>query len=307
MDNTESGSSTSRIISSRRTIPGFASIALFAGLYVAIFSAGSYLLPGGSIASYQWIALAAAVLASVVLLRLERRGDLLGLRGRNVSLARDLALGATVALVAVGVGDLVMLATTTLRHGIGEGIDARELWLLFLPAAVHEEVLFRGFVFQRLASWSRAGSVILTSIFFAVLHLGNAAVGPLALLNIFLAGLLLGTAFFVFRSLWFPIAIHWTWNAFSGPVLGHEVSGFQPAGSLLTSEESGPALLTGGSFGVEGSIYMTVIEVLVIAFLSWVAWKRDRNESNGPRVDTGAEQAHREMPLEEEVPRLENA
>lgn len=286
--------------------PGFAFIALFAGLYLAIFSAGSYLLPRGSIAGYQWIALCAAVLASVVLVQLDRSQGTLGLSGRNVSLLRDLAGGAAVALVAVGLGDLAMMATTTLRHGIGEGIDGRELWLLFFPAAVHEEVLFRGYVLQRLGEWNRAGSVILTSIFFAVLHLGNAAVVPLALLNIFLAGLLLGAAFFVFRSLWFPIAIHWTWNVFSGPVLGHEVSGFRPAGSLLTAGETGPELLTGGSFGVEGSLYMTVIEIIVIAALSWIAWKRNRNESDGPGVDTGAERNPREA-LEEEVPRLEKA
>ena len=284
----------------------FASIALFAGLYLAIFSAGSYLLPRGSLAGYQWIALCAAALASVILARVDRSQGTLGLSGRNVSILRDLAGGAVVALLAVGLGDLAMMATTTLRHGAGEGIDGRELWLLFFPAAVHEEILFRGYVLQKLGEWSRAGSVILTSLFFAVLHIGNVAVGPLALLNIFLAGLLLGAAFFVFRSLWFPIAIHWTWNAFSGPVLGHEVSGFQPAGSLLTAHETGPELLTGGSFGVEASIYMTVIEMVGIALLSWIAWKRNRNESRGPGVDTGTEQDPRATSADE-VPRLENA
>lgn len=286
--------------------PAFAYIALFAGLYLAIFSAGSYLVPRGSIPGYQWLALGASALASLVLVRLDRSQGTLGLSGRNVALLRDLAGGAAVALLAVGAGDLAMMATTTLRHGIGEGIDGRELWLVFFPAAVHEEVLFRGYVLQRLGEWSRAGSVILTSILFAVLHLGNSAVGALALLNIFLAGLLLGAAFFVFRSLWFPIAIHWTWNAFSGPVLGHEVSGFRPAGSLLTAQETGPELLTGGSFGVEGSIYMTIIEIVVIGVLSWAAWKRNRNESGGPGVDIGAERNPRQT-LEQEVPKLESA
>lgn len=286
--------------------PGFPHIALFAGLYLAIFALTSFLMPGGSIAQYQWTALCAAVVASLVLVRLDPSQGTLGVTGKNVSLVRDLAGGVGVGLLAVGLGDLAMMATTTLNHGIGEGIDGRELWLVFLPAAVHEEILLRGYVLQRLGEWSRVGSVILTSVVFAAFHIGNDAVGALALVNIFLAGLLLGAAFFVFRSLWFPLAIHWTWNFFSGPVLGHEVSGFRPSGSLLTAGETGPELLTGGAFGVEGSVYMTVIEILLIAVLTWVAWKRNRNESDRPGVDTGTEQRRIET-LDEEPPRLENA
>ncbi|HEY8713206.1 MAG TPA: CPBP family intramembrane glutamate endopeptidase, partial [Thermoanaerobaculia bacterium] len=59
---------------------------------------------------------------------------------------------------------------------------------------------------------------------------------------------------------------HFTWNILSGPILGYDVSGFTSSRSLLVSVVRGPAILTGGAFGIEGSVLLTVVEV-VAAFL----------------------------------------
>ena len=52
-----------------------------------------------------------------------------------------------------------------------------------------------------------------------------------------------------------------------GPVTGDEVSGYASAHSLFIEQGSGPTLLTGGGFGVEGSVLMTMVEVVAIAVL----------------------------------------
>ena len=54
---------------------------------------------------------------------------------------------------------------------------------------------------------------------------------------------------------------HFAWNAIEG-VLGIPVSGHSAPG-LFTVEVNGAALLTGGDFGLEGSIVPVVISLLI--------------------------------------------
>jgi hypothetical protein len=118
----------------------------------------------------------------------------------------------------------------------------------------------------RLNIWA---SVAVTSVLFALVHGGNPAVGKIALVNIFLAGVLLALAWVWRRNLWIPIGIHIVWNVFSGPVLGHEVSGLSLPKTFLRTIDPGPDLLTGGAFGIEASIYLTLAELGAIAFIAW--------------------------------------
>jgi len=46
----------------------------------------------------------------------------------------------------------------------------------------------------------------------------------------------------------------------SGPILGHEVSGYEAMQTLFVEVGEGAEVLTGGEFGVEGSVWMTVVE-----------------------------------------------
>ena len=85
----------------------------------------------------------------------------------------------------------------------------------------------------------------------------------------FLAGLLLSMAYLLSRSLWMPIFLHTWWNIFSGPVLGHEVSGFVIKPTLFRTVDRGPEALTGGAFGIEASLWTSVMELAGIAFLAW--------------------------------------
>ncbi len=125
-------------------------------------------------------------------------------------------------------------------------------------AAAGEEVMLRGYVLQELMSkFSTAASVLASSLFFTALHanafLHNdmAAIGAL---NIFLASVLLSLAYLATRTLWLPIGIHTGWNFVQGPLLGINVSGNDFATGWHPVTLSGPALMTGGSFGFEGSL-----------------------------------------------------
>ena len=56
--------------------------------------------------------------------------------------------------------------------------------------------------------------------------------------------------------------MHFAWNFLLGPVIGIEVSGMVLPTTLFTATVVGNDLLTGGAFGIEGSILTTIIGVI---------------------------------------------
>lgn len=180
---------------------------------------------------------------------------------------RDFALGALFAAVLIGAADVLILATTGLHHARGIGFPWRELALVFLPAAVHEELLFRGYIYQKLRTWNRAATIAITSVVFALLHAGNAGVTPLAIVDIVFAGVLLALAYEATGRLWFPIGLHLAWNLASGPILGYDVSGYVARTTVLITRGTGPEWLTGGAFGIEGSVWSVIVELAGIAVI----------------------------------------
>ncbi|HVR42438.1 MAG TPA: type II CAAX endopeptidase family protein [Thermoanaerobaculia bacterium] len=248
----------------RALAPALAFLALYLGALALVLA----LVPPRGPAAAQWSALSAAIFATIAApLLIERRLDAVGLGSGPRRALRDLIGGFGIACAVAGSGALLIAAASGLEVVRGSGIRWMEVGAIMVPAALHEEVVFRGYAFQRLARWSMAGAIAAGSVPFAALHLGNRAVGPIAVANIALAGVLLGLAYFAFRSLWAPIGIHFGWNFVSGPLLGHEVSGWRPGGSLLATIDPGPAWLTGGEFGIEGSILVLVPLAVAIAGL----------------------------------------
>ena len=132
-----------------------------------------------------------------------------------------------------------------------------------LSAAIVEELVFRGLMFQAIqklgGSWI---ALAVTSLIFGAFHLGNPGATLWSALAITLeAGVLLGAAFLWRRNLWFAMGLHFAWNALEG-LLGIPVSGL-PAAGLFTVEVNGAVLLTGGDFGLEGSIVPVMISLLI--------------------------------------------
>ena len=158
----------------------------------------------------------------------------------------------------------------------GEPSDTALLGLLayviiFLAVAGSEELMFRGYLLQTLEEWPGViPAVIVSSVLFGVFHGLNPNVNVLALAQLILAGLVFAYTYLVTRRLWLPIALHFAWNFFQGPVFGFPVSGV-PSGGLFSVEPAGPTLITGGAFGPEGGL-SGLIGLGLIAFAVW-RWK----------------------------------
>ncbi|HEX2835011.1 MAG TPA: CPBP family intramembrane glutamic endopeptidase [Thermoanaerobaculia bacterium] len=216
-----------------------------------------------------WSGLISASVATFVSVAILERGKWpLGIFVSPRFALRDFALGTWWGIALIGGAALLIVLTSDLRHVRGPGFPWRELATTFLPAAVHEELLFRGYVFQKLASWKRGFAVLFGAFLFAALHLGNPSISRLALFNILLGGILLGLAYLAYQRLWFPIGLHLSWNLMSGPILGHEVSGYEALRTVLVTRGDGPVWITGGNFGLEGSVWATVAELVAIALLA---------------------------------------
>jgi membrane protease YdiL (CAAX protease family) len=141
--------------------------------------------------------------------------------------------------------------------------------------AVSEELLFRGILFRWLEDFGGSWvALLLTSAFFGASHLLNPHATAVAAIGIaFEAGVMLGAAYMLTRSLWLPMGIHAAWNFTQGEVYDIPVSG-TPVHGMVEAQLSGPPLLTGAGFGLEASLTAMVVATLFGIWLLWLAIKR---------------------------------
>ena len=124
-----------------------------------------------------------------------------------------------------------------------------------------EEVATRGWLLTRIAARTNLPlAIAISSSLFGILHMGNAGVTFLSVLNIILDGVLAGLLFIYTDSIWLVVAQHGTWNYVQGNLLGFQVSGTGADASIFSfTMGDGPNWLTGGAFGAEGSIITTLV------------------------------------------------
>lgn len=129
--------------------------------------------------------------------------------------------------------------------------------------AISEEMLFRGVLFRWLEEFGGSWvALLLTSAFFGAAHLSNPNASWIAAVGIaFEAGVMLGGAYMLTRSLWLPMGIHAAWNFTQGEIYDIPVSGTDVHG-VVTARLCCNPLLTGAGFGLEASIIAIVVATL---------------------------------------------
>ncbi len=138
---------------------------------------------------------------------------------------------------------------------------------LFMVVSIHEEVVVRGYILTNLMeATGKYPALLISAVLFGLMHMGNSNVYWVGVLNIILAGVLLGQYYIYKKNLWFPIMLHFSWNFFQGAVWGFEVSGVNIE-SIVEQETVGSKLLTGGEFGFEGSIISLILLVVAIIWI----------------------------------------
>jgi hypothetical protein len=191
--------------------------------------------------------------------------------------AKDLGLGLLIGLVLFTV--VVGIAALFGAYSIVACCSTKQLLIVLfdagIMAAVMEELFFRGILFRWIeefgGSWA---ALVVTSTLFGLAHMGNPNATWFSSFSIAMeAGVLLGGAYMLTRSLWMPIGLHAAWNFAEGYIFDVPVSG-QPAQGLVTAKLSGPALLSGGPFGLEASLIAVVLATALGVWLIVLAVRR---------------------------------
>jgi membrane protease YdiL (CAAX protease family) len=186
-----------------------------------------------------------------------------------------LALGVAAAGAAIGFAAIVGVASWSRDAGdLGSYIvGAAKTTVALAPAALSEEVMFRGLPLVLLAGaigrWPAL--LLVAGVVFGLVHAGNPDSAPLALVNIALAGLWLGAAFFAPGGIWTAFGAHLGWNA-TLAALDAPVSGLSFRIPLIDYHAAAPCWLSGCRFGPEGGLLATA--ALGAALLVALHWAR---------------------------------
>ena len=247
--------------------------ALFVAIAIALFGLAG--MPD-SLAAEGSLQLVAAVAASAIVLWMDGRRPLPAIGLPRNGAARGLLWGTLLGIGIVLPALAIAVGLGGLRYGVEGGTvieyAATGLWtaLILLPAAAGEEIAVRGYPLRVLVDrWGPWPALALTSAAFSVLHGANPNVGPLAFLNIALAGVLLGVVCLKTGDLWWATGVHAGWNLATGFVADMPVSGLELVDApLVEVSVMGTAWVTGGDFGLEGGVAATAalgLAILIVA------------------------------------------
>jgi membrane protease YdiL (CAAX protease family) len=216
----------------------------------------------GQLADRPLLAIAAAV-GMVVLGLLVYAGFVRWVEGRRVS---ELALAPAGREFGIGLlgGAALYTACVLILMALGDfRIDGLNPLSFLVPGVAMalssgflEELLFRGALFRIVEEWLGSWiSIVVSSLVFGLAHLANPAATLEGALFISVeAGLLFAATFMLTRRLWLGIGVHVAWNYTQSAIFSGAVSGNEAAPGLVRDTIQGPAILTGGAFGVELSL-----------------------------------------------------
>lgn len=244
-------------------------VRLLGGIFYSVLGEAAY-FAGAAVSGF-----IAAVLASVFAVRIFERGQLadlgltwdpLAVRQLWMGLAVGAAAAAAVVLPAL-LARWAFYAPTPSPDAVFSPGKLLFVTVLLLFGAIGEELMFRGYPFQTVLQTFGVWTTILPfSVLFAVAHMGNLGSSWLSLGNTFLWGVVFSVAYVRTRTLWLPIGLHTGWN-WALPGLGINLSGFEVRLHPWLLEWRAPEVVSGGIYGLEGSVLTTFAAAAVLVFL----------------------------------------
>lgn len=144
-----------------------------------------------------------------------------------------------------------------------------------------EEFIFRGYLMNTIGGkYSPAVAVGISAAAFSLAHIQNPGFNAYVFLNLALFGVFAGLYMLLTDNIWGASAIHSIWNCLQGNFYGISVSGTGNYDSVFkTAQASKNKLLTGGEFGIEGSVFTTIILVAASVIVFMMIKKKNSAET----------------------------
>lgn len=198
----------------------------------------------------------------------------IGLTKKNA--LKDYFKGFVVGMLMMGLATGVIY----LLGGMKLELTAANVGLAMIPSVLFtligwtiqgstEEILTRGWMLPQLSErYNFYVGILVTSVFFMAFHLGNNSISLMPVLNLTLFAVFAALYAAKAKNIWGICGFHVSWNWMQGNLLGIEVSGSSvPGGSLIKLQGVGNELISGGGFGVEGSIISSIVFAVAIVYL----------------------------------------
>ncbi len=182
------------------------------------------------------------------------------------------------------------LKVSTSEFSFAEGLQVLGISIVFFAvAALAEELLFRGYMFQTLIRGIKlVPATVLVGVLFGLAHYRNPNSNAWGIVNTTFISIVFGFAYWRTRGLWLPFGIHLAWNFSQTTLYGYPTSGLHFSQYELTRlTQFGPEWLTGGAYGPEGGAIATLMIVLCATYIYFS--RTLRPFPNAPTLDDGVE------------------
>jgi membrane protease YdiL (CAAX protease family) len=151
------------------------------------------------------------------------------------------------------------------------------IWIVaLLLNTIMQEYLVRGYIFSALSNqYTATIAVVVTTVFFLLLHGGIFEAGIVAILNVISTSVLFSLLLIYYKGLLVPIIVHFIWNLVGGIIIrGINLAEDYP--SIFNITFTGNSLLTGGDAKIEGSVIVLVINMVIIGIFAFLTRRNAR-------------------------------
>ena len=177
-------------------------------------------------------------------------------------------LGIVMGVLWLAIPTLLMYIIKSLHF---DGMNEVKLFPVWMLAAflnvIMQELLVRGYLYQMLKQKHNiVAAIIVTTALFTACHGGAFEAGILPVVNVITMSLFMTAVLEYSGSLVAPIIMHFLWNGIGALILsGVSLADDYP--SLLITSFSGNEILSGGACKIEGSIFVLIVNIGLIAYI----------------------------------------
>jgi membrane protease YdiL (CAAX protease family) len=197
-------------------------------------------------------------------------------------LKKDISVGLVVGFLIMSIGFVCLLLSGQIEF-LKVHYNLLDFILsigLFVFVAISEEIFLRGYILSNLLeSFNKYIALIISALIFSLMHAANSGFNLMSMVGLFIAGLLFGLPYIYTKSLWYPIALHFSWNFFQGTIFGFNVSG-KDTYSIITTKENAANIWNGGGFGFEASILSISFQIIALFIIFLIFKSRESGETS---------------------------